>query len=573
MSQIMGKRAREPEELESSSTKRGRVGPSSRLLELSDELLLRILSSLSVPTLALCQSLCRRLEGIAGDSQLWKAAYYDRFVRPRASRIPGIKESGAPRASLFYSSRTSKWLDEEGLVQRGRDVNWKGQYKLRHNWARGRCDVSEIAVAPAVSTPPLLVQLYEGTIVTADARAGLRAWNARGRHELMASTDLVEVGETSRSAVVPTSLALDGDGGGYGSEEVGVAVGFSNGSFRLYGLNVGRPMFHHRCTHAPHARSPLAAIAYHEKYVATLTERPLLSLYRFPSGPDRHLAGDGGRWEAPALSCSLRSQTVWPPLSLSLRRRFGDVVVSIAYALPTVSSGWTVGIQEVQVTADGEIAGSRLASAIKPGFVPFSAPASARSCPLASGWTGPRRGLRSSSGPTSVCYTHPYLLATHPDNTLTLYLVTSAADRLEISAGSRLWGHTSSVVGAYVDRRGRAVSVSGRGRELRVWELEGGVLSAGGGGGGGRRRRATGAVSVPVRVEAGMDGEAAAEEDVPDVPDVARPASSDGGPRTAEQEAVGDGARWNGWIGFDEEQVVLLQPKELSQALVIYDFT
>ena len=82
------------------------------------------------------------------------------------------------------------------------------------------------------------------------------------------------------------------------------------------------------------------------------------------------------------------------------------------------------------------------------------------------------------SKPTSLSYTHPYLLVAHPDNTLTLYLVTSTAQALSISAGSRLWGHTSSVSGAHVGGRGKAVSVSRRGDELRIWELEGGFASS-----------------------------------------------------------------------------------------------
>lgn len=89
---------------------------------------------------------------------------------------------------------------------------------------------------------------------------------------------------------------------------------------------------------------------------------------------------------------------------------------------------------------------------------------------------------------------------------------------------------------AHVSSRGKAVSVSTRGSELRVWELEGGVSE---------KRR----LNASVRVE----------------------------PQTYRDDDVGD--EWledgQGWLGgFDEEKVVVLREKNRSrQALVVYDFT
>ena len=68
-----------------------------------------------------------------------------------------------------------------------------------------------------------------------------------------------------------------------------------------------------------------------------------------------------------------------------------------------------------------------------------------------------------------------YLITSHGDNTLTLYLVRSTASNLTIDAGQRLYGHTSGVSSVLVDSRGKAVSINRNGSEMRVWELEGGV--------------------------------------------------------------------------------------------------
>jgi hypothetical protein len=160
----------------------------------------------------------------------------------------------------------------------------------------------------------------------------------------------------------------------------------------------------------------------------------------------------------------------------------------------------------------------------------------------------------------------------HPDNTLTLYLVSSTAESLSISPGSRLWGHTSSVSGAHVGGRGKAVSVSRRGDELRVWELEGGFgsLSA-------RKRLAVGGLSVRLQPEvrkadisdttlAGIDLVNNRTSVDPETTNIASP---------DDLEADADELTLTrGWIGFDEENVVVLKEQSQGrQALVVYDFT
>jgi hypothetical protein len=174
------------------------------------------------------------------------------------------------------------------------------------------------------------------------------------------------------------------------------------------------------------------------------------------------------------------------------------------YTVPTLS-GWAVAVQDLHVDsrADGTgavVTGSRTAysaphpassrSATNP---PPTCPPPSPSCPAPP--RPPREDNNSPAAPVTLSYSHPYILAALPDNTLLLHTCASTASALALSEGVRLWGHTSGVGGATVAARGRAVSVSRRGGEVRVWELEGGGgSSSSGSGGGGRKGRRGGVV-------------------------------------------------------------------------------
>ena len=501
----------------------------------------------------------RRLRCIASDSQIWKSLYYERFVRPRASKLPGVRDPDAPHDSLIFSSRLSKWLDEECLVARGRKTNWKRQYKLRHNWSRGSCDISEIDMAEKTLIPPLLVQLYEGVVVSAESTLGLRAWSIRDR-KLQATAEFHPDPTSSSAERVPQSLAINACQS-EGKTILDVVVGLSDGTFGIYILDEGLSRFSHCYNYPSTTKSPITAITISDAYIVTLTELGLLSLYqREGTGP----SAEGQRSTSPPrLLSSLRSHTTWPPSSLSLRPRSQEVVVSIAYALPTHLSGWSVGLQELHLSHDGEIRESRLASALDHGFKPLSSPLSPPESASPSLLTTQSEDPPPLSKPTSLSYNHPYLLASHPDNTLTLYMVHSTAAELSVSAGNRLWGHTSAVSGAYVGSRGRAVSVSSRGDELRIWELEGGMRAAEA-----RRKAAGGDLSVQVRPEQKPGHCPDPDETANSGISALEPASWTLRARTPEP------APSSRWIGFDDERVVLLRQQGLGRgALVIYDFT
>ncbi|KAG0645082.1 hypothetical protein D0Z07_9260 [Hyphodiscus hymeniophilus] len=568
-------------------TKKARtIHPEDRISTLSSEILIRILHLLPIQTLLQCQTLSHQFYTLAGDSQIWKNLYYNRFVLPRALRIPGIKSSqrGLRDDALHFSSRRSKWLDEETLVagKGGRTTNWKKQYKLRHNWSIGTCEVQEIHVADRPSVPEMLVKLAEGVVVTADKEEGLRAWSLTEK-ELIAKCAL-------GGDVVPTCLAVEEADNG-----LGVAVGFVDGGWGTWRLDVEGKEFTPAYRHPSSSNGSLGAVAYAHPYVLTITDAQLLSLYTFdpkpaslespaldptylPLDPEPSLLEESITTHPSSLNnsqstllASLKSHTSWPPLSLSIRTTPSTLIASIAYSQPTYLSGYTIGLQELHLSlSTGLITFSRLASSLPQGFSSLlSSPSPGTASPAldssSSGTTTGAAGGREggeTTRPTTLSYAHPYILATHPDNTLTLYLCTSSHSTLSISPGTKLWGHTSSVSSAEITPRGKAVSVSTRGDELRVWELEGGFGSA-------SKKRvlsrpgvAKGLGDRSVRVRA--------ESRVGDLE------------RDGVDEALGPGLEGfreevearKQWVGFDDEVVIVLkESRKGTQALMVYDFT
>ena len=563
-------------------SKRPRIfDPKDNISTLSSEILVRILHFLPIQTLLQCQLLSHRFYTLAGDSQIWKNLYYQRFVLPRALRIPGIRTSQRDLKDdvLHFSSRKSKWLDEETLLTEkgGRTTNWKKQYKLRHNWSIGACEIQEIHVADRPSVPDMLVKLAEGVVVTADLQEGLRAWSLKDK-ELIAKS-------APRGDTVPTCLAIDERE--EGSDGLGVAVGFMDGGWGIWRLDIGNKFFTPVYSHSSSTNGMLGAVAYAHPYILTITNAQLLSLYTFdprpatsdPSSlesvelPSRNSSDPqdpattqltSPKTPQPIILASLKSHTSWPPLSLSIRTTPSIIIASIAYSLPTYLSGYTIGLQELHLSlSTGLITFSRLASSLPQGF---SSLLNGSSSGTASPVSDPQSGLGSANGggggregrentrPTTLSYAHPYILATHPDNTLTLYLCTSSPSALSISSGTKLWGHTSSVSSAEITPRGKAVSVSTRGNELRVWELEGGF---------GSRKRlfswtGPGDRSIVVRASEqerqSYDLTSASEKDMQDFREEV----------TARKQ----------WVGFDDEVVIVLKESGRgTQALMVYDFT
>ncbi|GAM83630.1 hypothetical protein ANO11243_016180 [Dothideomycetidae sp. 11243] len=520
------KRSRDEEDVFPSQQKRTRLDSSKtdRLSILSHELLLRILSSLTVADLAICQRVSQHFQDLSCDSQLWKEHYYNRFVRPRAARIPGVRNNGGDTSShLHFSSKLSKWLDEDTLVRRGRETDWRRQYKLRHNWAQGTCSVSEITVSEEIPVPPLLVAMLDSTIFLADGADGLRAWNASAGHVALAKISWDKVPAHDAQSP-PSALAVDASKDETRAAKTLVAVGFQDGSFCVFELDNAMGHFRLAYRHAASSNGMLSAVAISFPHLATMTANQLLSVYAFPQpGTDDT---PSPTLPSPSLIHSLHSSSVLPPLTLSIRPTPSSTIISTAYSLPTYLSGFTLGIQELHLDpTDNSVMHSRLTSS---------------------------PSTSSLSAPTSLSYSHPYLLASHPDNTISLYLVSSTATLLRIATPVRLWGHTSAVSGTAIGRAGRAVSVSRGADDVRLWDLEDRVAPA-------LRRGNVHGVRV---VAANREGQ---KEEKPKIRQWGRAGMV---PCLDEDVCLS-----RGWVGFDEENVVLLKETAgAGQSLVVYDF-
>jgi len=157
-----------------------------------------------------------------------------------------------------------------------------------------------------------------------------------------------------------------------------------------------------------------------------------------------------------------------------------------------------------------------------------------------------------SASPTSISYSHPYLLTSHRDNTLTLYLARSTDKEISIGEPRRLWGHTTGVAKAGVAGRGRAVSVSQVGGEVRVWELES-------------------IASTPTKARATVQSGSF-------VGVVESVRVENASPKHHGKDLYLDNIRRGPlaveWIGFDEEKVlVVTREHEREKNVTLYDFT
>ena len=492
--------------------------------------------------------LSHRFSDIATDSQLWKDAYYQNY------QIPGMKISGAITTASSLRAQHSERLGSEHLTRKGSKIDWKIQYRLRHNWSHGLCRSSEIHRFASCQTPGISVQFHDDVIISVDVLHGLRAWSIKGsRQPLGPPFQLSTNGEHSGLDGAPTSLSIDSSKDNISA--VRTLVGFTNGSFGIYDFDrqtrkFSSVSFHH----TPTSRS-VSSVTYSSPYLAAMIDTDILYLYQFPSESCSKTGTSASQ-----LLASLTSHTAWPPLSISIRETSERIILSIIHALPTYLSGWSVGLQELRLTLDGRIVANRLASTVHQGFAPLPTPQFSDSMPSPGSvhHSGATALDPASSRPNSLSYSHPFLLAAHADNTLTLYLVNSTDEHLKIGVGTRLWGHTSSVLGAHIGNRGKTVTVA-QGGEIRVWELENSAKSLF------SKKR------LPARTEEGIS--VRRESRISDSSGVEGLAGFINSP-TPEVEHLHQNAGGYGWVGFDEERVVVLRENNHgTQALVMYDFS
>ncbi|EAA36260.3 hypothetical protein NCU01865 [Neurospora crassa OR74A] len=592
------------------------------LSSLSDELLIRILSFLSLQHLLAVAPVSRRFYQLAGDSQLWKALYYARFVLPRAMRIPGFRDTAASGGGtghkLHYSGRRTLWADgrrgglvqekkEEGIktgIKRRRDepstfdnsglsvevdgrsqerkwepVNWKRQYKIRYNWSRGKCAVEELRIGGTADTTQegnhqqqerkVLVKVVEGIAITADRVSGLRAWDLKSRH-LLAQVSLCEDGLDS----TPSCIAMDDHELDHGILDVG--VGFLDGSFGVWRFFSGENRLVRRYKHEKSSNGELVAMALSNPYLLTATAAVLVSLYTFEvpqqppadqlaqnsgaGGEARTMTKAGGPMEeksdasgndtntlpAPYLLTSLNSYSSRPPLALSIRKMALTTVASIAYTFPT-RRGWSIGLQDMHIRAPST--GVKSAPDITTTRTAYTIPLDTD---LENRITHPREPLQLQSGLRHFATLTLIFLPLCLTTPLVLHMCTSTASSLSISRGIRLWGHTSGISNAEITARGKAVSVSSRGEEMRVWELEG-------------RSSGIGSRSIEIK-----PGPAASNDNKSG----SAPPSGGGLALDNKEDLEYDWDERRNWVGFDDEMVIVLKEKRGGgESLMVYDFT
>lgn len=524
--------------------------PRDIVSTLPPELLVRILSYLGETTLLNISPVSRLFCRITSDRQLWRRHYYRRFILPRAHLIPGFRKNGkaaTTTASLGRTGTTGRATKPGPTDHPGDYVDWKKSYKLLHNWARGRCDVDELQLHPQerISLGKTLVKVAEGLAITADATTGLLVWDLRTR-SLIAQASLGLHGECCD--VRPTCLAVDDQLSALG--EMGIAAGFEDGTFGVWRMDLNKRQLVSVCRYNRGPYGELMAVAYCHPYVLAASTSGSVSLWMLDHPPrvDSDKRMDNAAL-VPYLLRSLKSHSTRPPLTLSIRRVSSSVVASIAYTLDTVS-GWCIGIQDLDIHpspnhALPEIIESRVAhttptSTRGSASTPDSSP---RGRHYAFDEPSPPPNTRDNpDGPIRLCYSHPYLLATLPDNTLLLHLCTTTPAALTISPGIRLWGHTSGISDAEITARGKAVSVSARGDEIRVWELEGRVSGS----------------SVEVRPRHQQGG----DDDAHEMAALAR-----GVPAGLMDYRKNK-------VGFDDEMVIVLKEAlDGRESLMVYDFT
>lgn len=427
------------------SPKRRRQGTKVHLFDLSDELLLRIFACLPVITLSRCGKVCRKFRGLSEDNELWREKYYSQFVRHRARRLPSLRTtSNGDREPLpLYSSSAAPWLELTHFVKTRPTMRWKHLYKVKYNWTRGRARASEFVVMPQLN-PPVIARLQNGDLYIADQVHGLRKWqggcakcHCSFEPEYNPSTMVVERYE----------------------KEVFVAVGFTNGSLTVYCLRGER-----FCKVAKRSmrNGSICALGMSWPYIISMSVNCSIDLFLCS---DKH-----GLLNSVT---SLHTSTEISPTSLSLRKTDSILIAGIAYAFNRFNTGWCLGLQELRLDLSGKMLDNRTSTSLDTPLRDTLKPLQTSTVISRSTYTAPFNLHPSfARAPNSLSYCGCYILAGLPDNTLMVYVVTSTDQKLEISMGRRLWGHTSAVSAAEVTSTGRALSISARSNEMRYWELE-----------------------------------------------------------------------------------------------------
>lgn len=416
---------------------------------------------------------------------------------------------------------------------------------------------------PQPPSPPVLVKLCAGIVFMADAAHGLRAWSAKDPASCLAQC--LFPAQLDASSVLPTALAVS-----QSTDGQDIVVGFEHGHFNRYTFSAQAVQLSLRSSHVGFSDGAITAMALSSPYLLIVSQHKNLSLYHLPAPLYQH--GKVEEAKEPQQLASLKAENMVAPMTLALRVSAFDIMATIVYSFFHIGCGWALGIQELRFNKDGRQLDSRLASTVDSQYglqTPQAVSPSLRRKHSGSAERVEHSSPATPAGPsivhqqppTSMSYSHPYLLTSHVDNTLTMYLVVSDSRSLFVRGGQRLWGHTSSVSAVQVTNRGKAVSVSSRGDEIRIWELETTVPSLN------SRRPLKDENSIQVSPE-NQRGDQSSPGLLP------RGAPWEMGSLELLSSAPPELSHLHGCVGFDEERVLLLREKNVgTQLLECYDFT
>ncbi|KAF7161847.1 hypothetical protein CNMCM6106_008958 [Aspergillus hiratsukae] len=423
----------------------------------------------------------------------------------------------------------------------------------------------------------MLVEFCAGFVFTADSEHGLRCWRASDQISCSAGLPLVE--SESETSALPTALAVSRC---LLQNLIKVTVGFADGRFGVYDMDTQSLCLRLRSFHPASADGAITAMATSDSYLLMVSEHKVLSLYEmFLAEPEHTTRSNAANTsnqssgEGVKLLASLKAGSILSPMSLSVRFAHSEIIASIVYSFFHIGCGWSLGIQELRFGKDGEQIGSRLATTVNAqyGAMPLHPLTLSRRGYSSSFESGPSSGeslveltdpsILHQEPPTSISYSHPYLLTSHADNTLTVYLVVSTGVKLFVKGGQRLWGHTSSVSAVQVSDRGKAISVSSRGDEIRVWELENLIPALG----------SSKAVREENSIQINPENKSCKRHEGGTLL-TGFLACQLCGPHLASGQVSREYTRMGGCVGFDDERLLLFSRKETGTHLIeLYDFT
>ena len=167
-------------------------------------------------------SVSSRFRALATDHEIWKARYYDAWVKSRIRRRTLTQQQDKSRDL----TKAAQLLEHGQRSRLGGTADWKRLYKIRRNWDIGAARVREIEIAQPPSAPAV-AKVHQNMVFTVDKRAGLRAWSQRDGTRALRSQIKMS------SSAEPTCMAVDTIDGNLGFSLASTMVDYHSTSSEM----------------------------------------------------------------------------------------------------------------------------------------------------------------------------------------------------------------------------------------------------------------------------------------------------------------------------------------------------